>query len=102
MVPGKPTEATLLKALCYTDPELRMPPKGKLSSAVVADFEKWIAMGAPDPREEKLEPALIPNLERARKEHWAFRPLVPIPVPKVDVPAKGFGESRRTLDELLA
>lgn len=83
VVPGKPKEGTLLKALRYTDPDLRMPPKGKLPSAVIADFEKWIAMGAPDPREEKSKAAAIPDLEKARKEHWAFRPLAPIPLPKV-------------------
>ena len=27
-----------------------MPPKGKLPDAVIADFEKWIADGALDPR----------------------------------------------------
>ncbi len=83
VVPGKPMEGTLLKALRYTDPDLRMPPKGKLPNAVIADFETWIAMGAPDPREEKSKAAVIPDLEKARKEHWAFKPLPPIPVPKV-------------------
>jgi hypothetical protein len=83
VVPGSPTEGSLLKALRYTDPDLRMPPKGKLPSAVVADFEKWIAMGAPDPREEKGKAAVIPDLEKARMEHWAFKPIPPISVPKV-------------------
>ena len=27
-----------------------MPPKAKLPDAVVADFEAWVKMGAPDPR----------------------------------------------------
>ena len=32
----------------------KMPPKGaKLADAVIADFEKWIDMGAPDPRDGK-------------------------------------------------
>ncbi|MEI7686613.1 MAG: c-type cytochrome domain-containing protein, partial [Planctomycetota bacterium] len=75
VVPGSPKEGSLLKALRYTDPDLRMPPKGKLPSAVVADFEKWIAMGAPDPREEKGKAAVIPDLEKARMEHWAFKPI---------------------------
>jgi len=49
VVPGKPNESLLLKSMHY-DGDLRMPPKGKLSDAVLKDFEKWIAMGAPDPR----------------------------------------------------
>ena len=30
-----------------------MPPKTKLDEATLADFEAWVAMGAPDPREGK-------------------------------------------------
>ena len=52
VVAGKPTESRLLKALRYTDPHLQMPPTGKLSDPVIADFDRWIAAGAPDPRTE--------------------------------------------------
>ncbi len=41
----------LLNALRHQD--LKMPPKSKLSESIIADFEKWIAMGAPDPRDTK-------------------------------------------------
>src|SRR5277367_4000225 len=30
IVPGKPDESRLMKALSYADPELQMPPTGKL------------------------------------------------------------------------
>ena len=49
IVRGKPEESLLLKALKYDGFE--MPPKGRLPANVVADFEQWIKMGAPDPRE---------------------------------------------------
>jgi hypothetical protein len=52
VVPGKPKEGTLLEALKYNG-ESQMPPKGKLPDAVIADFEKWIADGAADPRDGK-------------------------------------------------
>ena len=52
VVPGKPAESLLLKALSYTDPKLQMPPSGKLPDNVIADFEQWIAAGAPDPRKD--------------------------------------------------
>src|SRR4051794_20525240 len=29
VVPGKPAESLLVKAVCYTEESLRMPPKGK-------------------------------------------------------------------------
>src|SRR5262245_23451531 len=50
LVPGKPAESLMLKAVRYADADLKMPPTGKLPDAVIADLEKWITMGAPDPR----------------------------------------------------
>src|ERR1700693_5207831 len=52
LVPGKTGESLLIKAVRYTepDPDMHMPPKGKLPATVIADLEKWVAMGAPDPR----------------------------------------------------
>src|SRR5205823_4515254 len=50
VVPGKPAESRLVKAVRYDDSDLKMPPKGKLPDAVIADLEKWIALGAQDPR----------------------------------------------------
>src|SRR2546426_1499735 len=51
IVQGDPDASLLIKAIRYTDDKLKMPPKGpQLTPAQVADFEKWVAMGAPDPR----------------------------------------------------
>src|SRR5437870_4030017 len=38
VIPQKPEESRLLRALRYTDPRLQMPPAGKLSDTVIADF----------------------------------------------------------------
>ena len=46
-MPGKPDESLLIKAVRYTDDGLKMPPKGKLPAAVIADLEAWVAMGRP-------------------------------------------------------
>ncbi len=48
LVAGKPTESLIVEALKYDG--LEMPPSGKLPDDVIRDFEKWIEMGAPDPR----------------------------------------------------
>src|ERR1700676_982000 len=48
IVKGKSAKSVLLKALKFDG--LEMPPDGKLPADVVADFAKWIDMGAPDPR----------------------------------------------------
>jgi cytochrome c553 len=87
VVPFKPKESLLLTAIHYEDGDLEMPPKYKLDDAVIADFEEWIAMGAPDPREKQTEgkmPQLYTNtidLEKGR-EHWSYqkpkKPAVPV------------------------
>jgi hypothetical protein len=83
VVPGKPGSSLLVEAIRYTDEALRMPPKGKLPDEVVADFERWIAMGAPGSRgAAKADGALRMDLEKARK-HWAFRPIKEGPPPAV-------------------
>ncbi len=83
VVPGKPGESLLLKALRGGDDASQMPPKGKLPDAVIADFEKWIRIGAPDPRDDASEPATAIDWKAAR-QFWAFQPPVKHPVPKVN------------------
>jgi hypothetical protein len=78
IIPGKPTEGTLLASIRYDDPDLQMPPKSKLPAHVIADFEKWIKDGAVDPRVESAsgggQPTVI-DFGKAR-QFWSFRPTV--------------------------
>src|SRR5689334_6164628 len=53
IIPGKPDESPLIKALKHED-GLEMPPNNKLPESVVANFVKWIEMGAPDPRKPNV------------------------------------------------
>ena len=55
LVPGKPEESPIMEALRHEG--LAMPPKSKLPDAVIADFERWIKLGAPDPRDGAARPA---------------------------------------------
>src|SRR5213594_3752301 len=80
LVPGKPAESRLLQALRYTDPHLQMPPSGKLADPVIADFERWIAAGAPDPRTDSAPgtqtPAPLKGMSiDAGRNWWAFQPV---------------------------
>src|SRR4051794_22411393 len=50
LVPGKPKQSLLLRAVRHAGDAPHMPPKGRLPPAAVADLEKWIVLGAPDPR----------------------------------------------------
>ena len=74
IVPGKPGESRLLHALKYTGNEVaEMPPSGKLAPEVIANFEKWIAMGAPDPRTDD-DPVVQTKIDFAKaREFWSFR-----------------------------
>src|SRR3954462_8489157 len=54
VVPGDLQGSLLIEALRYENKDFAMPPKtagGKLPDDVIKDFEKWVEMGAPDPRE---------------------------------------------------
>ncbi len=88
LVPGKPAESQVLKALRFTDPQLQMPPTGKLPDTVIADFEQWIAAGAVDPRKDAATTAGTPAplrgmpIEQGRK-WWAFQPLREMAAPDV-------------------
>src|SRR5262245_45525255 len=73
IVPGKPVDSLLIKALRHDG--LAMPPKSKLPSSVVADFERWIKMGAPDPRDGAAAPARAAVDVEAGKKFWAYRPV---------------------------
>src|ERR1700709_1516256 len=44
---GKPEKSRLIEAIGYGNADLQMPPKSRLTPAQVADFTKWVAMGAP-------------------------------------------------------
>ena len=75
LVPGNPDESLLIRAIRYRDQELRMPPKARLPETVVADFERWVKMGAPDPR---IGPKTVADRRPApsvtTKEFWSFQP----------------------------
>ena len=85
IVPGEPNESLLLHTIGYEDDELQMPPDGKLSDAVIADFRKWIEMDAPHPDANKA--SILPrkgalDLEKER-QFWSFQPLVDTAIPTV-------------------
>ena len=77
ITPGDPEASLLIQAIRHTDPELTMP-KQKLPAQVIADFEAWVKMGAPDPRVEDTVAAAQAksaiDWNKAR-EWWSFRPI---------------------------
>ncbi len=75
-IAGQPAESLLMRAIRH-EGELKMPRGGdQLSAAQVAAFERWIALGLPWPRHEKvLARAKHFTISEAERNHWAFRPL---------------------------
>lgn len=85
--PGAPEKSLLIKAVRYTDDELKMPPKGKLPAAAIADLEAWVKMGAPDPRDKTVvaKPAREwDEIVRERRQWWSLQPVrnPAVPQPK--------------------
>jgi cytochrome c553 len=83
VVPGNAEKSLMVKAVRYTDPDLRMPPKEKLSDQQIADIEAWVRRGAPDPRSGKQAGILKSDSDREKaKQHWSFRPVKKPEVPE--------------------
>ncbi len=86
IAPGHPAQSTLYEAITYLNDEMQMPPKEKLPAEVVADFKKWIEMGAADPRVAQVKNANGGrrgiDMHEGRK-HWAFQKPVKQAPPQV-------------------
>jgi hypothetical protein len=79
VVPGDPAESLLIQAIKHETYE--MPPGDKLADNVIHDFEKWVEMGAPDPR-AKSDAKKKPSLADSRK-FWSFQPVKKQTPPKI-------------------
>ncbi len=71
VVPGNPDGSLLIQALRWEDTE--MPPEEPLPKQVIADFVKWVQIGAPDPRDGK-KPAAVATSGNSQS-HWSFQPV---------------------------
>jgi hypothetical protein len=101
-----PSKSLLLHAIGYTDDNLQMPPKQKLSPDQIAVLTKWAAMGAPfSPTAEVIEPAqppmparrIPPPVNEENRKFWSFQP-----VRRPDIPAvKEKGWVRNPIDAFV-
>ena len=81
VVPKSIADSLIIEALRHEG--LEMPPGKQLPATVIADFEKWIRMGAPDPREGKSV-AIRRKIDfKQSRSFWAFQPIRQADVPKV-------------------
>jgi hypothetical protein len=85
VVPGKPDESLLIKAVNHLD-DLEMPPKKHLPREQITDLTLWIKSGAAWPDDGKPTSAIRrPGLKITDKDraHWSFQPVKRPPVPAV-------------------
>jgi len=84
LVPGKPAESLLVKAIEYGD-QLQMPPKGKLPAKEIATLKEWIRQGAvwPDSKPLPVDGPAKSVITDEHRKWWAYQPLKPVVVPAV-------------------
>jgi len=92
IVPGEPKKSRLVDAVGYQDPDLQMPPKGKLPAEKVAVLTRWVELGAPWPETaataganggDATSPKKKFDLAERRASHWAWQPIRVVPPPVV-------------------
>src|SRR5262245_40477241 len=86
IVPGKPDESLLIKAVHYAG-EPKMPPKTKLKSAQIAALTEWARQGAPWP-DTKGKARTTPDrsgftITAKERSFWSFQPINNPSLPKV-------------------
>ncbi|HVK12774.1 MAG TPA: DUF1553 domain-containing protein [Gemmataceae bacterium] len=86
VVPGDPAKSRLIQAVHQVE-ELKMPPRGRLTAAAIADLERWVKDGAVWPGGgAKPEQAAGPAAAEDRQALWAFAPIQDPPVPVIRNP----------------
>ena len=93
---GALEKSKLIGAINYQNPDLQMPPRnggGKLPDEQIGVLTEWVKMGAPWPKGQTGNPAAPASsfdLEKRRREHWAWQPIKaqrPPPVQNVAWPS---------------
>ncbi|MFN0079679.1 MAG: PSD1 and planctomycete cytochrome C domain-containing protein [Prosthecobacter sp.] len=99
IVPGDVNKSLLITALRWHDADTGMPPQnkgGKLPDSVIADFEQWVKLGAPDPREGAASVVKAYDPVSA-KSWWAYQPLTKPAVPQ----PKDAGWAKTDIDRFI-
>ena len=69
LVPAKPDESLLIRAIAQTHEELKMPPKGKLPEASVAILRQWVAQGPRGRRRRQRQSRQAEPRATSRRRH---------------------------------
>jgi hypothetical protein len=89
IIPGKPDDSPLIRAIRHADDASAMPPgQPPLPDAVIADLVAWVKSGAIDPRDGALKPAQ-PKLDweaiyQQRLNWWSLKPVASPEPPAIE------------------
>ncbi|MFG0305660.1 MAG: PSD1 and planctomycete cytochrome C domain-containing protein [Phycisphaerales bacterium JB040] len=92
---GDPGASRLLHVIGYADPELAMPPGGKLPEGEIELLRAWVEAGAPWPGDDRgrlADPAAHPlesGVSAEDSDWWAYQALSEVEPPVVEDPAWG-------------
>jgi len=89
LVAGQPESSLLIKAVRYLDPNLQMPPDGKLPEGEIELLSRWIREGAhvPDYGQDLNRKSKGIDWQAAR-QFWSFRPVIRPEIPAVQPAAE--------------
>ena len=73
IAPGRPKKSLLIRAISYGDPDLKMPPTGRLSHRQIRDLIRWVKRGAPYPSSDPA--AIDPADGESGRQFWSFLPI---------------------------
>ncbi|MEW6307048.1 MAG: PSD1 and planctomycete cytochrome C domain-containing protein [Verrucomicrobiota bacterium] len=85
IIPGDPANSRLIRVI--KQPDTQSPPEyHRLSTRQLTDLERWVTIGAPDPRTQPLGPVAESKSAfdfAKERQFWAYQPVKDPPVPKV-------------------
>ncbi len=82
IIPGNPNGSYLMKLINHEIKDLEMPEE-KLPKAVIADFKKWIEMGAPGPRDGNPLKMRLEADKKKSQQLWSLQKPKKSKLPKV-------------------
>src|SRR5262249_9752403 len=102
IVPGKPDESPLIRAVRHDDDVEAMPPnQSQLPNAVIANLVEWVKRGAPDPRDGKVviksDKQDGETAYHQRLRWWSLQPVIKPTVPQV----KQTGWAHNEVDQFI-
>lgn len=81
-------ENSLLLQVVRYDGDIQMPPEGKLAASVIAEFTRWVELGAPIPdTPTSIRPPDTAIDFVTGREFWSFQPAQLQPTPSVQDPS---------------